>query len=306
MLEILENISPVFLVIALGYGSRRLGFLPDAFIQSANRLVYFVAVPILVFTAIYKGPFSKSFDPRQITGTLIAVAAVAVVSLLISMVFRISKEGTPTFMQISIHGNLGYVGLAVVFYALGSEGRGSAGVLAGFLMLFQNFISISAYNFFGSSGRKGNIALAWKFLGNPIILAAIIGLGFSAAEIRLPGFLENSFNIVSDMALPLALLIIGGTLRPAPAKRIQLIAVSTLLKLLLLPFFGYLLFRFLGVKSVLAETGLILMASPSATISYVMAVEMGGKEELAAAAVTVSTLLSIFTYTFWIAVASGM
>lgn len=48
------------------------------------------------------------------------------------------------------------------------------------------------------------------------------------------------------------------------------------------------------------------MASPSATRSYIMAMELGGREELAAAAVTISKVLSIFTYTFWIAMAGGM
>ena len=66
MLSILENISPVFLVILLGFGSRRLGFLPDLFISSANRLVYFVAIPILVYDEISRGSFSSTFDMYQI------------------------------------------------------------------------------------------------------------------------------------------------------------------------------------------------------------------------------------------------
>jgi predicted permease len=36
-----------------------------------------------------------------------------------------------------------------------------------------------------------------------------------------------------------------------------------------------------------------------------MASEMGGEPELAAAAVTISTIISIVTYTLWIAVMGG-
>jgi predicted permease len=130
-------------------------------------------------------------------------------------------------------------------------------------------------------------------------------LASSAAGIRLPLFLERSFGIVGDMALPLALLIIGGSLKTAPGRQIQLVTFSTAFKLLLLPLTGFLVFRALGVFPTQAETAVILLASPSATVTYVMATEMGGDPDLAATAVTVSTVCSIVTYTLWIAVMGG-
>lgn len=305
MLSILENISPVFLVILLGFVSRRMGFLPDIFITSANRLVYFVAIPILVYDEISRGSFSESFDLFQIGGTFLAVAMVGGLSYLLSRALRISEGGAATFIQTSFHGNLGYVGLAVVFYALGTEGRGAASVLAGFLILYQNVFAIGMYTFLTSGDDRIDKRLLGRFLGNPIILATVLGLISSALGVRVPLFLERSFGIVGDMALPLALLIIGGSLRSAPAKRIQLVAFSTALKLVILPLAGFLIFRSLGVGSTQAETAVILLASPSATVTYVMASEMGGKQDLAAAAVTISTVVSIVTYTMWIGVMSG-
>ena len=364
MLTILENISPVFVVIALGFFSRRMGFLPDSFISSANRLVYFIAIPILVYSEISKGSFSQSFNGIQIAATFAAVALVACVVLLLARFMKISPGGTATFAQSSFHSNLGYMGLAVAFYSLGTEGRAAASVLAGFLILFQNFLSIGIYTFISQgAGRmmdsqkvqhsahtdqvgagvgapplagdgftptgggvtpaarstasqkslkklfarssKTDLTLMGKFLGNPIILATLLGLVSSAAGFRFPPFIHRSFDIVSHMALPLALLIIGGSLKAAPAKRVQLVAISTAFKLLVLPFIGLLLFRAAGLGTVPTLIGVILISSPSATLSYVMASEMGGKPDLAAAAVTVSTVLSLFSYTFWIALVGG-
>jgi predicted permease len=305
MLSILDNISPVFLVILLGFGSRRMGFLPDIFISSANRLVYFIAIPILVYDEISKGSFSQSFDMYQISGTFIAVGAVGGAAYLMAKVLRVTPGGAATFIQTSFHGNLGYVGLAVVFYAMGPEGRGAASVLAGFLILFQNVFAIGIYTFVGSGGQHMDMRAMGKFLGNPIILATLLGLFSSAAAVRVPLFLQNSFGIVGDMALPLALLIIGGSLKAAPGRRIQLVAFSTVFKLLMLPLTGLIIFRAMGVSSTQAVTAIILLASPSATVTYVMASEMGGKPDLAAAAVTISTMASIVTYTLWIAVVGG-
>ena len=290
---------------SLGFLSRRLGFLPDSFISSANRLVYFIAIPILVYSEISKGSFSQSFNGVQIGATFAAVAIVACSVLLLAKVMRISPEGTATFAQSSFHSNLGYVGLAVVFYSLGTEGRAAASVLAGFLILFQNFLSIGIYTFAVKGSRSLDFKLVGKFVGNPIILATLLGLISSAAEFRFPSFVHRSFDIVSHMALPLALLIIGGSLKAAPAKRIQLVAISTIFKLLILPFTGLLLFRAMGLGAAPTLIGVILISSPSATLSYVMASEMGGKPDLAAAAVTTSTVLSMFTYTLWISIIGG-
>jgi predicted permease len=305
MLSILENISPVFLVILLGFVSRRMGFLPDIFISSANRLVYFVAIPLLVYNEISKGTFSESFDLWQIGGTFLAVGSVGTVAYLLARILKLAPDRTATFVQTSFHGNLGYVGLAVVFYTLGPEGRGAASVLAGFLILFQNVASIGMFTFVASGDQRFDLHAMGKFLGNPIILATLLGLLSSAAGVRVPHFLERSFDIVGDMALPLALLIIGGSLKPAPGRRIQLVSISTAFKLLLLPLTGLLLFNAMGVGPTQAETAIILLASPSATVTYIMASEMGGEPELAAAAVTISTIISITTYTLWIAVMSG-
>ncbi|MDF1535547.1 MAG: AEC family transporter [bacterium] len=305
MAAILENISPVFIVIALGFLSRRLGFLPDTFIGSANRLVYFVAIPILVYSEISRGSFSESFNIVQIADVFAALAMTAVVVLILARALALSPGGAATFAQASFHSNLGYVGLAVVFYSLGTEGRAAASVLAGFIMLFQNFLAIGIYTFVAREHRKLDMRTAGRFVGNPIILATLLGLGSSAAEIRLPGFVDRSFDIVAHMALPLALLIIGGSLKTAPAKRIQLVAVTTVFKLIVLPLTGLLLFRASGLDVGATLIGVILLSSPSATLSYVMASEMGGKPDFAAAAVTTSTVLSLLSYTLWISVIGG-
>jgi predicted permease len=72
------------------------------------------------------------------------------------------------------------------------------------------------------------------------------------------------------------------------------------LKLLVLPGLGLGLYRVAGLVTDEYVPGLILLASPPATIVYVMALEMGGDPELASAAVSTGTLLSALSFTFWL------
>ncbi len=49
-----------------------------------------------------------------------------------------------------------------------------------------------------------------------------------------------------------------------------------------------------------ALPGIILLAAPTATTSFILANQLGGDTELASGVITLSTLLSPFAFTFWV------
>jgi len=75
------------------------------------------------------------------------------------------------------------------------------------------------------------------------------------------------------------------------------------MKLLLLPGLGLFIYRLSGLSLHDYLPGLILLASPSATLTYVMAKEMGGDTDFAVAAISLSTMLSALTFTLWLHIA---
>jgi predicted permease len=75
------------------------------------------------------------------------------------------------------------------------------------------------------------------------------------------------------------------------------------MKLILLPGLGFALYRLFGLATQDYLPGLILLASPTATITYVMAKEMNGDTDFAVAAISISTMLSAITFTLWLHVA---
>jgi len=300
LLRILQDISPVFLVIALGFFARRRGFLPDAFSEAANRFVYNIGIPLLIFGQVAPGDFSRNFRPGQIAAILLAVLAAAAIGLLLAALLRLPVATALTFTQDCFHGNTGFIALAMLLYVLGPEGLAAGSVLAGFTMLVNNTLSLVLFTYAPRRDRCCPRATLRTFLENPIIAATMLGLAFSALRVPLPVIALRSIKIVSDMALPVALLIIGGSLTPAMRGRLPLASLASLVKLMALPALGVLAFRLFGAAGD-AVTVAILLGSPAATLSYVMAREMDGDPELAAATVTMSTVLSSAGYTFWIA-----
>ena len=209
-------------------------------------------------------------------------------------------------MQSSIHGNLGYVGFAVAYYFMGQEGFVKAGIIGGFVMILQNFLSVVALQAYGQQQGIGFGRIFWtKVLGNPTILAVLAGMAVSIANLPVPLIVDRTLKIVSGMALPTALLIIGASLSLDRIRaRAPLVLWAGVFKLLILPGLGLLLYHLSGMGSETYLPGLILLASPTATTSYVMAREMGGDDGLAVATISASTLASAATFMLWLNVAA--
>jgi len=305
-MQILNTIVPIFVIIFLGLCAKRRGYIPPEFLAPANRLVYYLAIPALVFSAVSKASLKTQFSFATLAATLAAVAAVFAVAWALGMLGRYRRGTLATFVQSAVHGNLGYVGLAVAFYYLGNEGFVRAGIITGFVMILQNLLAITVLQLHGGTGGEGRRwwQFAWKVAGNPVILAAILGILFALFGLPLPVIIDRSLKILSSLALPTALLIIGASLSLELMRTsIRPVLATAALKLLALPAVGLAVFRLLEIPAADAVPALILLASPTATVAYVMAREMGGDADFAVAAISGSTLLSAVSFVFWLKVA---
>ena len=305
-MQILNTIIPIFAIILLGLFARRKGYIPPEFLAPANRLVYYLAIPALVFSAISKASLKTQFSFAVLAFTLAAVAAIFIVAWVWAIAGRYRKGAVATFVQSSIHGNLGYIGLAVAFYYLGGDGFVRAGIITGFMMILQNLLSIVILQLHGDGNGQDQRwwQFVWNVAGNPVILAAILGILFSLFSVPVPVIVDRSLKILSSMALPTALLIIGASLSlQLLHTNIKPVFSAAVLKLLVLPAAGWTAFHLLNIPSADAIPALILLASPTATVSYVMAREMKGDTDMAVASISGSTLLSAVTFIFWLKVA---
>jgi predicted permease len=109
------------------------------------------------------------------------------------------------------------------------------------------------------------------------------------------------------LALPTALLLIGASLSFRVMRdHISAVMGAVLIKLMLLPGLGLALYRLFDVPPADYLPGLILLASPTATIAYVMAKEMRGDTDFAVAAISASTLISAGSFSFWLILAGRL
>ncbi len=304
-LSIVSTIVPIFSIILLGWLARLKGFIQQGFLEPANRLVYYLAIPALIFRAIAKASLKTQFDVKVLGVTLFAVVVIFGFAWVVGFLLRLRLGQLGTFIQTTFHGNLGYIGLAVAFYFLGNEGFVRASIMAGFLIILQNFLAVISLQFNSDNiSIKKNKLIVLNILGNPVILSALAGILFSLSGFEMPLVIDRSLNILGGLALPMALLVIGASLSFALMQlKILCVISSSLLKLILLPGIGFMLYRMYGLSLQDYLPALILLASPTATVTYVMAREMKGDADFAVAAISTSTLISSVTFTLWINIA---
>jgi len=308
-MEVIITIIPIFAIIILGWGARKRGFITPEFLGPANKLLYYFSIPAMIFSSIAKSSFHDQFDGKVLSLTLLAAGGIYTTAYIFTRLVKMEPSRAGAFMQSSGHGNLGYIGLPIAFYYLGDSGLAKAGIIAGFLMILQNLLSVVALQLHDSPGKHlaAFKPLVIKLMGNPVIIGAMAGIVVSALEIPIPRVIGRSLDILGGMAPPMALLLIGASISmKLMLKYLRPTMGALILKLLLLPAVGVLLFNLLHLGAEDYLPALILLCSPTATVAYIMAREMHGDADFAVATISASTLFSSITYTLWLAVVSHL
>jgi len=308
-MQVFSTIIPIFAVVILGCIASRKGFMPEAFLGPANRLVYYLAIPALIFRSVAKASFHTQFNASVLLVTLSSAFLAYAGAWLTGRLVHWPPRRIGTFIQCSAHGNQGYIGLPVAFYFLGESGLIKASILAGFLMILQNVLSVlvlQAHSTGEATTRKNIQAVAKMLIRNPIIVSALTGVVVSFWEIPIPLTIQRFLEILSGLAPPMSLLLIGASLS-LKVMRQNLFSVlgAVLIKIIALPLLGLALFLVFEVPPADFLPGLILLAAPTATVAYVMSREMNGDEAFAVAAISTSTIFSAVTYLIWLMVVGG-
>lgn len=300
MVEIFLIVLPVFLVIGLGFALRGTGLVEGDFLAKLNRLVYYVPLPIMFFYKIAQSDFSASFNPKLLISAVAAVIAVCSCSYLYGGFRNYEPKVQGTFAQACFRGNLVYVGLPIIYSAYGEEGFAVAGIMIGFLTPLVNFLSIVVLLL---PQQRTNHELRASFwihqIGlNPLIVASFLGIVWSIFGLPIPLVLAETFEIISGMALPLALMVIGASFSLAELRGDMVVtAVASVVKLVLLPALVGVLMLVSGVSGMEFGVGILLTGAPAASAGYIMAQQLKSDGDLASSIIMISTLASVFSYT---------
>lgn len=285
---------PDFLLILLGFVLCRYTALDRPVWEAAEKLVYYLLFPVLLFNSIVRTPLHPG-ETLSLGGAGVAVVLLGIaLSYALKLWPGVDAKAHASGAQVAFRFN-SYIALALAERLLGAQGVAWVALLIALCVPLCNVAAVWPL------ARHGGHGLLRELARNPLILSTVAGLLANLAGLRLPEAAALTLHRIGLAALPLGLMAVGaglrfGALRDAPGLATALLAIRH----------GVLPLWALGLSAMLSLPGpqrallLCFAALPTASSAYVLAVRMGGHGAFVAGLVTLSTLLGMLTLPLWL------
>lgn len=293
-------VLPMCLVMALGYGTRRLGWIRREEISAINKIAFRIFLPCLLYYNVYCSDLSGSFDPLLMAYAVGGVLLTFGLSLGYTLLTEKLPERRGVMIQGMFRSNYVIMGIPVATALLGADQLGTVSILIAVVVPQFNMLSVVVLEVFRGQKPKP-LHILGQIAKNPLVIGSVLGILTLAAGIRLPHILEQTIQNISAIASPLQLFLLGAFFQFSGLKtyRRELMTVSAA-KLIVAPGLFLGLGALLGFRGVAFVSLIGVFASPTAVNSFTMAQQMGGDAELAGDIVVTTSAVSIPTMFLWI------
>lgn len=293
-------ILPIFCIAAIGFFLGRIGFLPPSFTEIAERVVFRIALPVMLFLELRSTSVS-SIDIRLILYCIISVTAVFILASLGAQIFIKKDSVRGSFIQGSCRSNFAVLGIPLAESMFGEAGVLSIAMVMPFVIIMCNAYSVIILSHFSEKNQRKPWGYAlWEhvreIITNPLIFAVFLAIPFLIWKIPLPAFAENTLEYIGNLSTPLALLCLGANFQKDSTQgRTAYALLATVIKLVILPTCATGTALMLGFRGVSLGTIFVLFSAPSAVSSYIMAKNMDNDSNLAAQILLFTTAGCIVT-----------
>lgn len=280
-LTVLEIVTPVFLLGAIGFAWVRMGF--EYQVEFVTRLAMTLAVPCLIFTSLMR----TEIDPSALaTLSLAALAAYGLVTLASYLMIQITGLGHRTYLAPVIFGNTGNLGLPLALFAFGEVGLGYAVVVFAIMAILSFTFGVWLV-----SGGGSPI----KAIKEPIVAATLLGAAFMWMGWETPKPLTNTLELIGQMAIPIMLITLGVAVARLKPGRMGRAVWLSLAKVVICVGAAWGVGLWLKLPPIPFAVLVMQVSTPVAVTSYMLAEKYGADSDAVAGLVVVSTVLAIIT-----------
>jgi hypothetical protein len=207
---VLQSVLVMLGIGVVGFWITRRGIVPENVLGFLSRLAIDIALPCMVFSSIV-----VNFSPQEFPDWwqlplwwLAFTCAILVLTFITSFISR--KETRGEFAFNLFFQNALFMPLIIISRVFGTDSPYVPQLYI--FVLFLPVIFFSAYHLFFRRGKRQK--MQWNRIFNPIIIATILAVvsqlgGFTD---YLPPFVHTILEILGAMALPLIMIILGGSL----------------------------------------------------------------------------------------------
>ena len=268
-------------------------------ISAFAMVLLYVNVPFQTIYALQRIELS-AYILRYLALTLfLALALIGGMLALVYVITRRRQALVPyrIFTAAAAFGNCGFMGIPLLEALMPQYPQAVAYAAAFFLA--QNVMMWTVGSFI-ITGNARFMNLRKVFL-NPGTLAMILALALLFCRVRFTGQVADFVTLLSRMATPMCMLILGMRLGAIPLKpmftsALQYLAIA--LKLLAFPLLALLVVKLLPVEAEYRMAIYVMACAPVGNVVLSFAEMLGEGQDVAANVVLLSTFLSVLTIPF--------
>ncbi len=292
-----STLLPVLLVAAAGYIVAALMPMDG---RTLGRFLFFLATPALVFRSLYK----MTLDLTALSHVAVVTVSVLIVTVGLGMLATVGQDrrrraGLILAGAISNNGNMG---IPICLFAFGEAGVALATVYYAITSFLSNTVGVVI----ASAGSTTMLRAAAHSLRAPVLYAAVLGLLFNQRQVAIPASLLSAVELLAGASIPGMLVLLGLQLRETHFGGDQRILWrSALIRLVASPLVAWGLCSLLGIRGLERQVLIVQAAMPTAVMTTVLATEFNAAPRLVAAAVLVTSLLSLVTLSVLLSLLMG-
>lgn len=310
----LNAVLPIILMVATGYGIKRIGVLNEGAAKMINRVVFRLLLPCSLFLNVYHIEDLSVMQPTYIFFALFATFAIFLVMIPVSKGIAAEKNQRAVMVQAAYRSNFALIGIPLATALYGEEGAAIATLLSSLVIPLFNILGVVCFVAVDGEGKPSIKKILLEIVKNPLNFSIWLGLVCLVIRSILVSFgidfrlsdLTPAYSVVSQFAktaTPIALLALGAQFEFSVVSELKKqIIFGTAMRTLIVPVvflsIAYLMNCFTGAHF---AAFVALFATPVAVASVPMTQEFGADVRLAGQLVVWTTLVStvsIFLFCF--------
>ncbi len=299
---VVASLTPVFLLIGLGFLAGRLQWIRDGSIKDLSNLVFLLLIPALLFRTMSAVRFEQ-LDLLPVAAYFLA----ALTLLAVSIAWRGFNRGSVVMALAGTFSNMVMLGITLVELAYGKEGLVTILTLVSvhaliLLTVGSIVLELAVAREARAGGQRAPhvLATAWSAvkgaLIHPIPLPILCGLLFAQTGLSLPTVVDRPLQLLGSAFGPIALVLVGVTLARTPmAGHLRQALWISASKNLVLPLLVGASAWAMGITGLPLTVMVVAAALPVGANVFLFAQRYEVAQEVTTASMGLSTVLALFT-----------
>ncbi|MGI6668472.1 MAG: AEC family transporter [Acetivibrionales bacterium] len=299
----INTVLPIFITGLIGYMLKCKNIITQEFALTLSKIVFKLFIPAMLFEQMYRQDLTRTLSLKLVLICVIGLFSVMVIAAIICPMFKKENAKCGAVVHAAFRSNYVLLGIPLMMNLYGQDGANVAASMTSFVIISLNLCAVITFSIFKPDEEKVNgskiLGVLKSILANPFIIAIVAGMLIHYAGIHLPVFIEKSLGNISAVAMPMALLALGGMFDWNNARNnLRLSTVICIIRLVIVPAVMITIAYMLGLTGVELCLVYVIFGSPVPTSAAAMAAGMKSDVRLTGEFSLMTTLFSPISFFF--------